>query len=139
MPPVALNFTLVQSVNMIFPSQIAPNPIPSINVLQRSGLSGNVTRNGDFLITEVTTATVSGISGTVTFTYTLQGSFSLTGWTGTYRFRAVFSGGFCDYVAPFSGARLSPVPLGIALYSAARPDVQGVLPTDALAAMLAGP
>ena len=81
--------------------------MPGVTILETSGMSGNVTRIGEFLVTQDVTAIIDGIPGTVSLTYTAEGDFSVSGWSGTYRYRALAPSlaVACDYTATFSGEK----------------------------------
>ena len=63
------------------------NPLPSnITISQENELSGTVDYDGNFILSRSIVAAITGYSGNFTVTYTVKGTFSTSGWSGTYQF-----------------------------------------------------
>lgn len=109
-PALALNFDVVQNVNVItLVNANAPVNVPGITVVDSTNATGNVETDSSFIVTQITTATIDGISGTVTLTYNIEGVFNTNGWSGTYTYFAASPGlgGTCSFKAPFSGTKIA--------------------------------
>jgi hypothetical protein len=108
-PAIALNFDVTQSANVItLKNTNAGSGIPGVTVIDSTGLTGNVQTNSSFIITEIATANIDGISGTVNLNYNQTGSFSSNGWSGTYTYTASSATiGSCTFTTSFTGSKIS--------------------------------
>jgi hypothetical protein len=130
-PAIALNFDIVQTDNQItLVNTNAAGGIPGITIIDSTDASGNVQKNSKFITSQITTATIDGIAGTVSLNYNVSGTFTSTGWSGTYTFTAT-SGilGTCTFSSTFTGDKINvSVALRGAVLSPAY-DLEG-LPVD---------
>jgi hypothetical protein len=108
-PAIALNFDVTQNANVITLKSInAGSGIPGITVIESTGLAGNVQTNSSFIITEIVTANIDGISGTVSLNYNLAGSFSSNGWSGIYTYIVSSAPiGTCTFTTLFNGSKIT--------------------------------
>jgi len=108
---VANNTEISQSENII----TGKNPsgssgvTPGVHIIESTGLTGNIQKNGDVVLNNYATATVDGVSGNVTLQYHIDGKFTATGWSGNYDMTTFFqsAGVTCTSMTTFSGDKLS--------------------------------
>ena len=107
-PPIAVNFDVSQNVNEIVLLNVnSGGNFPGITFIDSTDLAGNVQANYSFIATQIATANVDGIRGTVNLKYTLEGDFSSNGWSGTYTYSASSpSLGSCTFTATFNGSKI---------------------------------
>ena len=108
-PAIALNFDVIQNANVItLVNTNAAGGIPGITFIDSTDATGNVQTNSSFIITQITTANIDGISGTVNLNYNQTGSFLSNGWRGTYTYTASsVSLGSCTFTASFTGSKIT--------------------------------
>ena len=108
-PAIALNFDVIQNVNVItLVNTNAAGGIPGITIIDSTDTTGNVQTNSSFIITQITTANIDGISGTVNLNYNTTGSFSSNGWSGTYTYTASSASlGSCTFTGSFTGTKIT--------------------------------
>ena len=107
-PAIALNFDVTQNANVItLVNTNAAGGIPGITFLESTDATGNIQTNSSFIITQIATATFDGISGIVNLSYNQTGSFTSTGWSGTYTYTATSATlGSCTFTASFTGSKI---------------------------------
>jgi len=110
-PAIALNFDITQNANVItVVNTNASGGIPGITILDTTGTTGNVQTDSSFIATQISTATITGITGTVSLNYNISGKFTSNGWSGTYIYNmSTASLGTCTFTSPFSGSKISAV------------------------------
>jgi hypothetical protein len=106
-PPIALNFDILQEVNVITMFNTNTDGVPGITFIESTDASGNVQMDSSFIITQNALATISGISGTVNVAYNITGSFSGDGWSGNYVYTASSTSlGSCTFTTNFTGTKI---------------------------------
>ena len=107
-PAIALNFDVIQNVNVItLVNTDATGGIPGITFIDSTDTTGNVQTNSSFIVTQIATADIDGISGTVNVNYNLTGSFSSNGWSGAYTYIASSApSGSCTFTTLFTGTKI---------------------------------
>lgn len=112
--PLALNLDVTQNVNQLSIS----NPAATASMLgsgftltSTTGTTGNVERNGHYILNQTLIGTLSSFSGTFTINYNLTGYFSMTGWSGNYQYIIYndYDRITCTYTTPFTGDYVSPL------------------------------
>ena len=127
-PALALNVDVTQNANALtLVSTSAGSSTPGLTVIDSTGTTGNVAADSSFILNQTTTANITGISGTVVLSYNQTGSFTSSGWSGTYTYSASSASfGSCTYVASYTGTKVTSKP------SLARKEfnLNNDLPTD---------
>jgi len=72
---------------------------------EESGVSGNVQKDGNFTITSSLRGSMDGV-GEVRVDYTLVGSFTSSGWSGTYTYMVIGGEDVVTYSTTFTGERI---------------------------------
>ncbi len=111
-PAIALNFDVTQNANVItLVNTNAAGGVPGITFLDSTNATGNVQTNSAFIVTQISTASITGISGTVTLNYNITGNFISNGWNGTYAYtmNAASLSGSCTFTTSFSGTKITTV------------------------------
>lgn len=107
-PALALNFDVFQNVNVITLVNLNSGGIPGITILDSTATTGNVQSDSSFIVTQITTAIIDGISGTVNLFYNMTGRISSNGWSGTYTYTASSASlGSCTFAASFTGTKIT--------------------------------
>lgn len=108
-PAIALNFDVTQNANVItLANTNASGNIPGITIIDSTDSAGNVQENSSFIVTQIATANIDGISGTVNINYNVTGSFTSSGWSGTYTYTASSASfGSCRFTTSFTGSKIT--------------------------------
>jgi hypothetical protein len=104
------NYTITQSINSLTLTSNNNTVLPSsVTVISAGATTGNVEKSGSFIITEIDEVQVSGTPGNITLTFHQSGSFTASGWSGTFKFTEFFQSlaVSCTFTAPFSGNKIS--------------------------------
>jgi hypothetical protein len=128
-PAIALNFDVTQNANVItLANTNESGNIPGITIIDSTDSAGNVQQNSSFITTQIATANIDGISGTVNLNYNLTGSFSSNGWSGTYAYTASSASlGSCTFTTSFTGSKITTTAAKI---SAAKINENNELPVN---------
>lgn len=107
-PPINLTMDVAQNGGLISLQNAIPSGgIQGVTIINTTGASGNLETSSDFIITQSSTATFMGVSGTIALNYSIDGSFTSNGWSGTYSFTASSSlFGFCRFTTQFDGIKM---------------------------------
>lgn len=108
-PALALNFELTQDVNVVaLLNANALSGIPGITFIESTDLTGNVQANSSFIINQISTAYIDGISGAAYLNYNLTGSFYGNGWSGSYTYSiSSAESGSCTFTTVFTGSKIT--------------------------------
>lgn len=108
-PGLGLNFDISQNANVI--TLINTNTsggVPGITIIDSTAATGNIQENASFIVSQIVTATIDGIVGTVTLNYNISGRFTSNGWSGTYIYTAsAASFGSCTFESTFTGTKIT--------------------------------
>jgi len=108
--PIALNFTVSQTDNTLTLTQTgSTGTIPGFTVTSITAAAGNVQKNAQFIINQSATATSTLIPGTLSVTYNTTGTFTTTGWSGTYKY-SLYSAAYnatCNFTTTFTGDKIA--------------------------------
>ncbi len=109
-PPIVLEFEVLQEDHQIeLTSAIPSGGISGVTIIDTTGASGRVRSDASFELTQSSTATFTGVAGTIALNYRIDGRFTTDSWSGDYSFTAQSSlFGFCRFSTEFTGSKMNP-------------------------------
>lgn len=105
---ITLDFTITQDGNKLTAINSSIKSVPGITMLKTTGAKGELAPSLLFSIEEKVAAKMKGWGNGIAYvTYKLQGSFTKTGWSGTYQYesKAPIGSGTCKYETTFTGVK----------------------------------
>jgi len=84
---------------------VDPAPPVGFTVLEKSETTGNVNRDGSFILNKTVRARVDEYEVEVMIYYTASGTFTSSGWSGDYTYQMFLAGESGTARAVFSGER----------------------------------
>lgn len=109
LPGITMGLEIQQAEDQLFAFNQEAMTDPDIIITEYTDLAGSIAHDGSFFLAQTVQYTVSGFEGTFTVENKLEGRFSVSGWSGDYKYTTMneLLQLACNYSSSFSGERFA--------------------------------